>query len=76
MHVLVVTQLFGCVEIEITALFLSWHEGDRTWGSLPRPETPGFLSKVRLPSNTDTIPITCAQVITDLSRILKAMPLH
>ena len=28
MHVLVVTQLFGCVEIEIIALFLSWHEGD------------------------------------------------
>ena len=27
-HVLVVTHLFGCVEIEIIALFLSWHEGD------------------------------------------------
>ena len=28
MHVLVGTHLFGCVEIEIIALFLSWHEGD------------------------------------------------
>ena len=28
MHVLVVTHLFGCVEIEIIALFLSWHEGN------------------------------------------------
>ena len=28
MHVLVVTHLFGCVEIEIIALLLSMHEGD------------------------------------------------
>ena len=28
MHVLVVTHLFGCVEIAIIAFFLSWHEGD------------------------------------------------
>ena len=46
MHVLVVTHLFGCVEIEIIALFLSLLEGDWTWGSLPRPETPGFPSKI------------------------------
>ena len=28
MHVLIVTHLFGCVEIEIIALFLFWHEED------------------------------------------------
>ena len=28
MHVFVVTHLFGCVEIEIIALFLSLPEGD------------------------------------------------
>ena len=27
-HVLVVTRLFSCVEIEIIDLFLSMHEGD------------------------------------------------
>ena len=75
-HVLVVTHSFGCVEIERIASFLSWHERDWAWGSLPRPETPGFPSKIRLPSNTNTIPIACAQVITDLSRILKAIPLQ
>ena len=43
---------------------------------MPRPETPGFPSKIRLPSNTNTIPITYAQEITGLSRILKAIPLQ
>ena len=33
---------------------------------MPRPKTPGFPSKIRLPSNINT----------GLSRILKATPLH
>ena len=75
-HVIVVTHLLGCVEIEILALFFSWHRGDWTWGSLPRPETHGFPSKIRLPCNTNTISTTCAQVITGLSRNIEAIPLQ
>ena len=75
MHVLVVTHLFGCVEIEIIASFLPGTketEPGARWLTLK----PGFPSMIRLPGNTNTIPISHAQVITGLSRILKAIPLH
>ena len=75
-HVIVVTHFLGCVEIEIIALFLSWHQGDWTWGSLPCPETPCFPSNIHFPSNTNTIPTTCAQVITGLWRIIEAVRLQ
>ena len=57
MHVLVVIHLLGCVDLEIIALFLSLHDGRLNTGLVPRPETPGFPSKIRLPSITNTIPV-------------------
>ena len=33
------------------------HDGRLNPGLVPRPETPGFPCKIRLPSNTNTIPI-------------------
>ena len=57
MHVLVVTRLLGYVEMEIVALFLYLHDGQLDPGLVPRHETPGFPSKIRLPRNTNTIPI-------------------
>ena len=66
MHVLVVTHLLGCVEIGYSSLIPFLARRRPNPGLVPRPETPAFSSKIRLPSNTNTIP-TCAQVITGLS---------
>ena len=41
----------------VAALFLSLHDGRLNPGVVPRPEIPGFPSKIHLPSNTNTIPI-------------------
>ena len=43
---------------EIAALFLlaRWRKTVK-WGSMSRPETPGFPGKIRLPRNTNTFPI-------------------
>ena len=57
MHVLDVTHLLGCVETEIVAIFLSLRDGRLNPGLVHRSETPGFPSKIRLPSNTNAIPI-------------------
>ena len=43
---------------------------------MPRPETPGFPSKIHISSITNTIPPTCTQVFNGLSRILEAIPLR
>ena len=43
----------GCVEIEDSSFIPFQHNGRLSLG----PETPGFLSKIRLLSNTNTIPI-------------------
>ena len=51
MHVLVVTHLFGCVEIDNS--FVSFLARRRlNLGLVATPETPGFPSKVHLPSTT------------------------
>ena len=45
---------------------------ERCRARVPYPENPGFPSKIRLPSNTNTIPIpVCTLVITGLSWISK-----
>ena len=62
MHVLVVTHLLGCVEMEMVALFLCLYNGRLNPGLVPRPETPGFPSKIRLPSSTNTIPVPVARI--------------
>ena len=41
----------------VVALFFCLHEQWLNPGLVPRPETPGFPSNIRLPSNTNTIPI-------------------
>ena len=47
MHVLVVTQLYSwCVEIRDSSFIPFLHK----WTTEPRPETPVFPSKIRLPS--------------------------
>ena len=57
MHVLVVTHLFSCVKMEIAGLFLCLHDGrlNRGWCLALKPLV--FHLKIRLPSNTNTIPI-------------------
>ena len=59
MHVLVVTHLLGCVDMEIliVALLLSLRDGQLNTGLVPRSETPRFPSKIHLVRNTNTIPI-------------------
>ena len=60
----------GCVEREDSSFIPLLHDGRLNLGSCP--ETPDFPSKIRLPSITNT----CAQVITGLSRLSKAIPLQ
>ena len=56
-HVLVVTHLFGCAEIGYSSFIPFLARQRLNPGLAPRPETPGFPSNVRLPSNTNTTPI-------------------
>ena len=77
MHVLVVTHLCRCVEIG-DIIPLSCTMDDWAPGLVPRPETPVFPSKIRLPSNTNTISIP---VLTGLIKVVEGntityMPIH
>ena len=57
MHAIVVTHLFGCVKIVYSSYFLFLERRRLNPGLVHRLETPGFPSKMRLPSNTNAIPI-------------------
>ena len=57
MHVLVVTHLYSCVEVGDSRFIPFFARRTTEPGLVPRPETPRFPSKIRLPSNTNTIPI-------------------
>ena len=50
-------SLVGSVEMNIVSLLHYFHDGRLNRRLVPRPETPGFPSKIRLPINTNTIPI-------------------
>ena len=64
-----------CFEIEEERGFIPF-EHDETLSArlMPGWETPGFSSKIRLPNTTNTITITCNQVITGLDASFIAVP--
>ena len=70
MHVLVVTHFLSCVEIGDSSFIPFFARRTSEPGPVLRPETRGFPSKIRLPSNTNTDPITFAQVPTGLIKVI------